>query len=206
MKIQLPSDLQHRLSEHGIEIPSALERIQELGNIVQFHRQKLNLYANKDVDNLWIKLAIESLYAIPHLSDKGVMLDVGSGSGIPALIYALLKPNLYVILTEAVYKKAIALERIRLQSHIGNASVYIGRAENHPKVFVDYISARAVAPLTDLWKWTKPFCKRTTKFVLFRGSNERQTHPTPEGLKMCHCEVVNPQGLMLWIAEVVSLA
>ncbi|MCX7835427.1 MAG: class I SAM-dependent methyltransferase [bacterium] len=198
----LPIALRNTLSEHGIQVNSCLEKIEHLVNIVTFYRRKLNLYANNSVDNLWKKLALESLYALPFLRKQGTLLDVGSGNGIPGLVYALLQPNIMVILTETVRKKAITLERIRLQVGVHNATVFIGRVEQHPPIHVDYISARAVAPLPEIWKWTRPFCKPDTLFLLFRGSNERTVNLPPKELTQIHCQTVNEQGLALWVAQV----
>lgn len=193
------------LSEFESNVLPTLERLEEVATFIKNLRNIHNLYANKNVDNLWTKLAAESLQALRFIPKEGVLFDVGSGNGIPALVYALFRPDLSIVLTESIQKKAQVLELICNEFQLKQVSVFAGRAEqHHGSPSTDVISARAVAPLPVLWQWVRPRCKVGTRFVLFRGSSERKAQPTPRALTCTDILELTPNGLAIWVATVTQ--
>jgi len=59
----------------------------------------------------------------------GPIVDVGSGTGVPGLVLALVRPARTVLLVESVQKKAATLEQIAAQLGAGNVDVAPERAE-----------------------------------------------------------------------------
>lgn len=90
------------------------------------------------------------------------VLDVGSGGGFPGIVLAVVRPELEVHLLDSTQKKTCFLEDVgeRLDLPI---VVHRGRAEALAKPPLadsfDVVTARAVAPLDRLIRWTIPFLR-----------------------------------------------
>jgi len=73
----------------------------------------LNLTSLKTVDALRQRLIEPSLAMADFLPDRGRLLDVGSGMGIPGVPILLAKPGLYGILVERRRKRAEFLRHLK---------------------------------------------------------------------------------------------
>jgi len=60
----------------------------------------------------------------------GAIVDVGSGTGVPGLVLALVRPERTVHLVESVQKKAAALQWMATQLQADNVEVHAERAED----------------------------------------------------------------------------
>jgi 16S rRNA (guanine527-N7)-methyltransferase len=67
-----------------------------------------------------------------HLVDdtSGDIVDVGSGTGVPGLVLALVRPHRAVVLVESVQKKAAVLTGIAVELGAHNVDVCAQRAED----------------------------------------------------------------------------
>jgi 16S rRNA (guanine527-N7)-methyltransferase len=90
------------------------------------------------------------------------VLDVGSGGGFPGVVLAIVRPELDVHLLDSTQKKASFLEDVGRELPI-SITVHRGRAETLAKPPLadsfDVVTARAVAPLDRLIRWTIPFLR-----------------------------------------------
>lgn len=90
------------------------------------------------------------------------VLDVGSGGGFPGVVLAIVRPELEVHLLDSTQKKTSFLEEVGLKLRV-SLVVHRGRAEAlaTPPLAgsFDIVTARAVAPLDRLIRWTIPFLR-----------------------------------------------
>ncbi len=130
-----------------------------------------NLTADRTPEKQWTAHVEDALH------DAGIMeenfgrpgansriLDVGSGGGMPGLVWAVLWPEASVVLLEANGKKARFLERAIHRLGLSRAWVIQDRAETAAHLAAnreqfDWVTARALAPLPVLAEWTLPFAK-----------------------------------------------
>ena len=99
-----------------------------------------------------------------NVLEKGSLVDVGSGAGLPGLPLKILWPGLQVALVESVGKKAVFLRHIVDTLELIGVDVYNARAETlahdpHLRDTFDVAVSRAVAELATLAELTLPFCK-----------------------------------------------
>lgn len=102
--------------------------------------------------------------------------DVGSGAGLPGVVWAIVRPDLRVVLIEPLLRRstflAEAVERLNLGTRV---EVRRDRAEDVAKdpqwSGVDVVTARAVAPLDRLIGWTAPLLTPGGALVALKGSS-----------------------------------
>jgi 16S rRNA (guanine(527)-N(7))-methyltransferase RsmG len=89
---------------------------------------------------------IESAFAVSclHPSVEKVW-DFGSGAGVPGIPFAILRPDLKVILVEANRKKSVFLKEVADRLRLGNVSVLNLRFESLTEIVSgDCITVRAI--------------------------------------------------------------
>jgi 16S rRNA (guanine527-N7)-methyltransferase len=139
---------------------------------------KLNLISRKDVEHVWTSHILHSLSLLFYIDfPPGIdLLDLGTGGGLPGIPLAVLRPDLHVTLLDSIRKKTAAVESMVDCLPLGNVTVITSRAEdllkNERKKF-DVIVSRAVAPLSDLLKWTRGLHDKSRRLpVRFKGQVE----------------------------------
>ncbi len=129
----------------------------------------LNLTAIHDADEFSRCFIDPSIALCNWLPDKGVLLDVGSGMGVPGIPVLLRKPGLYGVLVERRKKRAEFLRHVvrllKLDAEVHDcdvrelkgisANVCVARAVMRPEVLLPMIAGnmvlngRAVLPVPE---------------------------------------------------------
>ncbi len=128
--------------------------------------KKINLISRKDEENVWeshILASVSILFKL-RFPDAAKVIDIGSGGGLPGIPLRILVPNLTCTLVDATQKKINAVKEIIHQLGLTKIEAIWGRAEelNRDKKLnaqYDIAISRAVGPMVDLVKWSKPFLK-----------------------------------------------
>jgi len=106
---------------------------------------------------------------VPFLGD-GVLVDIGSGAGLPGLVIAAMEPNRRVVLVEPMERRTVWLREASEHLGLNNVTIVRGRAEEvRDVVEADVITARAVAAIDKLVKWTAPLLAPTGRMALLKG-------------------------------------
>lgn len=107
---------------------------------------------------------------LPH---GALLVDVGSGAGLPGIPLKIARPDLRVTLLEAAARKAAFLElaaaRLRLEVAVLKARAEEAAHDGRWREQFDVVVARAVAPLPALCELTLPFVRVGGKAVLLKG-------------------------------------
>ena len=125
---------------------------------------KINLISRRDEENVWyahILHSISPLFLV-EIPANSKIIDLGSGGGLPGIPLAILRPDLRMALLDSIRKKTTALEGIVGELGLTNVNIVTGRAEEVCRWeglagAFDIVVSRAVAPLKDLVKWSRPF-------------------------------------------------
>jgi 16S rRNA (guanine527-N7)-methyltransferase len=81
----------------------------------------------------------------------GVLVDLGSGAGLPGIVLAMLLPGVKVVLVEPMARRTAFLEECIVDLGLKNVEVMRGRAEDLAgQIAADVVTARAVARLDRL--------------------------------------------------------
>ncbi len=131
------------------------------------------LIGPREVPRLWER-HILNCAVIGELIEPGVVVvDVGSGAGLPGIPVAIARPDLRVTLVEPLLRRSEFLYRTVEELGL-DVSVVRGRAEE--KVVREsvggaaVVTSRAVAPLERLAKWSAPLIDAGGRLVAIKGS------------------------------------
>jgi 16S rRNA (guanine527-N7)-methyltransferase len=107
------------------------------------------------------------------LPERGELVDIGSGAGLPGVVLALLRPGLSVILLEPLLRRAVFLEECVTELGLANTTVLRARAEDKAAVRIkaDIATARAVAPLDRLIGWAAPLLRPGGELLAIKGQS-----------------------------------
>ena len=127
---------------------------------------KINLISRRDQENVWFAHMVHSAspWFFVDLAPDLRVLDLGTGGGLPGIPLAILRPDLKLTLLDSIRKKVDAVGQMASELGLANVDAVVGRAEDigrearHRHQY-DVVVARAVARMSDLTKWSRPFLK-----------------------------------------------
>jgi 16S rRNA (guanine527-N7)-methyltransferase len=146
--------------------------IEKLYPIYHELNEKINLISRKDFDNFYVHHVLHSL-ALTKFCDfpsGAEVIDIGTGGGFPGIPLAIFYPNVQFTLVDSIAKKIRAVDEVIDILNLQNAKALNIRTEQIHKKF-DIATARAVAPMTDLWKWMIGKWKNRALFYLLKGGD-----------------------------------
>lgn len=147
----------------------------QLSQIVRQHEEiakMQNLISRGDLEHIWIRHILHSmlLAKVINLPSFDTLLDIGTGGGFPSLPIGVLWPEASITAIDGRSRKTKWVKHIAAQAKCPNVEVLAMRAEDLDGSF-DVITARAVAPLQKLVKWTKPLITKSSRLFFFKGGN-----------------------------------
>ncbi len=133
------------------------------------------LIGPREVPRLWsrhlVNCAVVAQEATDDLPVGCTVADVGSGAGLPGIVWAIVRPDLRVTLIEPLLRRATFLEEVVAELELADqVEVVRARAEDvAPRTF-DVVTARAVARLPQLLAWTLPLTTPGGRVLALKGS------------------------------------
>ena len=145
--------------------PKQLDQLKGLDVLFKEWNEKINVISRKDIDGLYEKHVLHSLSiaAVFEFEPGTEIIDIGTGGGFPGIPLAIFFPEVKFHLVDSIAKKLKVVEAIARDAGIANVSVQHSRVEEIKNRKFDFVVSRAVAPLKDLWKWSKPLLKKNPK-------------------------------------------
>jgi 16S rRNA (guanine527-N7)-methyltransferase len=126
-----------------------LARLETYAALLARWTPRINLVSAATLPDLWHRHVADSAQLLALAPRPRQWLDLGSGAGFPGLVIAILAPDIRVRLVESDQRKCAFLRRV--SEDTGTAiDILPERIEALPPQAVDMISARALAPLTQL--------------------------------------------------------
>ena len=158
-KLELIKKLFGPLSEKQLDQLAALEGLYKEWN------SKINIISRKDIDQLYRNHVLHSLsIALVFSFGRGHrVIDIGTGGGFPGIPLAILFPSTQFHLVDSIGKKIRVVETIAGSIGLGNVTAEHARAEDIRNRKFDSAVSRAVAPLSELWSWTKSLLDKKAK-------------------------------------------
>ncbi len=181
-----------------------LEKFYALTEFMLETNKKMNLTALRDERSVVARHITDCLLAAKHLPKNGSkLLDVGSGGGMPALPFAIIRPDLQITALDATAKKTAYIASAAEHLGLSNVSILTGRAEElgtdkrYRETF-DIVTARAVAELRILMEWCIPFLKNGGYFLSLKGKNgEIELANATNAVKKLSCHMELDESCLL---------
>ena len=135
------------------------------------------LIGPREVPRLWDRHLLNCAVVVPLVPSGADVIDVGSGAGLPGLVWAIAREDIRVICLEPLQRRASFLEEVvgelGLQARV---QVVRGRAEEIVRgrgpvtsLRARVVTARAVAPLDRLAGWTLPLVAPGGELLALKG-------------------------------------
>ena len=130
-----------------------------------------NLSAIRDPIESIKKHFLDSLSIVPFIR-PGLLLDVGSGAGLPGIVIAIMRSNTNVFTIDSVGKKCRFMQTVKTELSLDNLSVINDRVEsfNYDESFPQIVS-RAFSSTIDTIEKTRHLISSDGRYLLMKGDN-----------------------------------
>jgi 16S rRNA (guanine527-N7)-methyltransferase len=141
--------------------PHQLDQLRGLEAAYKEWNEKINVISRKDIDGLYEKHVLHSLSiaAVFEFAPGSEIVDLGTGGGFPGVPLAIFFPEVQFHLVDSIAKKLKVVQEVTAATGIKNVTTQHTRVEEIKNRKFDAVVSRAVAPLQDLWRWSKPLLK-----------------------------------------------
>lgn len=139
---------------------------------------------------------LDSLAVLPHVRSP-IIVDVGSGAGLPGLVLAIVRPGWQVISIEAVDKKAAFQRQVAAELALANVRVEGSRVEDAVlDGGADTLVSRAFSSLTDFVNLTRHLLKPGGRWTAMKGKKPLdEIAALPPDVKVANIVNLNVPGL-----------
>ena len=134
---------------------------------------RINLISSKTLPEIWHRHILDSAQLVSYLpKTPSVILDMGSGAGLPGVILAILtRHQLHLVESDS---RKIAFMRTALRETCTSAILHEQRMETVPALRPDIITARALAPLSQLITLASTQHHEKIEYLFLKGREAKQ--------------------------------
>lgn len=126
------------------------------------------LIGPREVPRIWERHLMNSAVVAPRLPAGSTVADIGTGAGLPGLVWAIARPDIHMTLVEPLLRRTSFLDEVVRDLGLDNVTVLRSRAEDVNQTF-DVVTARAVAALDKLGRWCMPLVKPGGVLLAMKG-------------------------------------
>lgn len=168
--------LRHYFHEFSEQQLSQFQKAEEL---YRYWNQRINVVSRKDIDAIALHHFLHSLSIVKAFPlQGGSVLDFGTGGGFPGIPLAILYPHISFHLVDSIQKKINVVNEVVKGLQLKNVTTSSNRVEKLTGSY-DYITCRAVAPLKEIYQWTKHLHNRNSRlehtgWILLKGGDLHQ--------------------------------
>lgn len=165
------------LRELGIpDAGDTAEKLAAYNHFIMEKNRKINLTGIRDEEESLVKNVYDSLTAYDPacFPEGGRILDLGTGAGFPGAVLAILRPDMQVVMMDAIQKKLRCIEEAAEALGLRNVKCVHMRAEDggrrkKMREMFDVVTARAVKSMPVISEWALPFVKEGGTFIAMKG-------------------------------------
>ncbi|MDQ6684584.1 MAG: 16S rRNA (guanine(527)-N(7))-methyltransferase RsmG [Pseudomonadota bacterium] len=175
-------------------------------------RLAYNLTGTRDAEAIARLHIVDSLACVPALRRTigfaSSLLDVGSGAGLPGVVFAICCPGLRVSCVDRVGKKVGFVRQVALELGLGDLEVLQQPVESMTGQQFSIIAARAFASLGSLVDLTQHLLQSEGRWMALKGETpDFELHELASRQIMFHVERLPPSPGMerreiVWMSKV----
>jgi 16S rRNA (guanine527-N7)-methyltransferase len=192
LKEPLRQQLEYGLKQMGLHfsVPVQQKLVHYIQLIARWNKA-FNLTAIRDVEEMVSKHLLDSLAVQPFV-EGNLVLDVGSGAGLPGIPFAITSPDKHFVLLDSNGKKTRFLMQVKIDLKLDNVDVVNKRVEEyHPmkdghRIYFDVITARAYATTDDILNSTSHLQDEATRILVMQGKLDERINNDQYGLIESH--------------------
>ena len=157
--------------------------------------RSINLTAIKDPVEALEKHLVDCLALVPLLKGDELLLDMGSGAGLPGMPLKVVFPRLRVLSVDSAYKKIVFQQHIvrslALQGFEAKSSrIELMATQSEYKHAFDLVTARALTHLSQLIKMAEPFLAAGGILLAMKGPEaDKELEESTSVLDVCGFKV-----------------
>ena len=211
MTAPLEAALRSGATELGLALHDAqVAQLLDFVALLQKWNKVYNLTAVRDPQEMLTHHLLDSLAAVAPLqrhlaqhanarqgvSEQSVrLLDVGSGGGLPGVVFAICCPQLDVSCVDTVAKKAAFIQQAAATLKLPNLHGIHARVESLADPF-DVVSCRAFAALADFTAWSRAALAPDAVWLAMKGKHPaEEITALPVNVEVFHVEPLQVPGL-----------
>jgi 16S rRNA (guanine527-N7)-methyltransferase len=126
------------------------------------------LIGPREVPRIWDRHIMNSAVVVPRLPQGATVADIGTGAGLPGIVWAIARPDVHVTLVEPLLRRTTFLDQAVADLGLDNVTVLRSRAEDVHATY-DVVTARAVAALDKLGRWCMPLVRPGGVLLAMKG-------------------------------------
>ncbi len=215
MSQELRAPLEAGLQALGLDLtPAQIDTLMEFQALLGKWNKVYNLTAVRDPQEMLTHHLLDSLAAVPALQrhlpqmpareGRTAMLDVGSGGGLPGVVFAICCPQIDVHCVDTVGKKAAFIQQAAATLRLPNLRGIHSRVEQLTTRY-PLISCRAFASLVDFTSWSRQALEEGGTWLAMKGKHpDDEIAALPADVQVFHVEPLKVPGLdaercILWL-------
>jgi 16S rRNA (guanine527-N7)-methyltransferase len=189
----------------GVVFGSTLEKARRYAELLATDGVTRGLIGPRETERLWDRHLLNCAVVAELLPERGMLVDIGSGAGLPGVVLAMLRPSLEVILLEPLLRRSAFLEECVAELGLANATVLRARAEEKPAAHIkaDVATARAVAPLGRLVDWSARLLRPGGELLAIKGQSAAEEIEAARGV-LSRLDVRSAEVLQAGHGRVIS--
>ena len=197
----LEAELRDGLAGLRLDLADAqITQLLDYLDLIQKWNKVYNLTAVRDPAEMLTHHLLDSLAAVrPLLAQTGgragSLLDVGSGAGLPGVVFAICLPDWQIDCVDTVAKKAAFIQQAAVALKLPNLRGIHARVESLTGPY-QVISSRAFASLLDFVAWSSAALGEEGVWLAMKGKRpDEEIAALPVDVEMFHVEQLQVPGL-----------
>ena len=206
------AQLRERAQQLGVELDDRqIDLLLRFAGLLERWSAVYNLSAIRGEDEILSGHVLDSLAAVAPLARWAagralLVLDVGSGAGLPGVVLAIARPDWSITTVDAVAKKAAFVRQVAATLELDNLEPVHGRVEALARdARFDVVISRAFASLGDFIGAARGRLRPGGAWVAMKGLRpDREIASLPGTATVFHVEPITVPGLqaarcLVWV-------
>lgn len=203
----LRQQLEQGAAQLGLHLTvEQFDKLMDFLDLLQKWNKVYNLTSVRDPQEMMSLHMLDSLAAVPalqrHVASLGKaagertrQLDVGSGGGLPGVVFAVCCPEVDIDCVDTVAKKAAFLQQVAVSLKLPNLKGIHARVETLKGPY-EVVSCRAFASLIDFTTWSRRAIADNGIWFAMKGKHPQdEIDALGKGVQVFHVEPLQVPGL-----------